>query len=260
MTTQLSDSHPEALRGLGEVLEVYKTGLALPVYVAFVLLFMGGCFCAIGVAPLFVAAQGGGGHLPLLKAVIAGIVSFAFGINLLRKNWRKPRLQVFIFRQALACVEKGEVEIIRWEDVDRVLRVDGSRNDPYCLPGDGVYQVVLHRRDGRQFVFNESLSGFRSFSQLVREHTLRYMLPPALRAYEARATIGFGEISVSPEGIHCGRDTLPWDLFEQAEVSKGRLLLYSRNGRKLFARVELAQVPNFHVLLALAEHCHVRDA
>jgi hypothetical protein len=109
------------------------------------------------------------------------------------------------------------------------------------------------------FAFNETLSQNRYFSRLVKENTLRYMLSPALEAYNAGETIGFGYVSASPEGIHCGQETLPWDLFGRAEVSKGRLLVSSRNGKKPFGRVELAQVPNVHVLLALTEHirqCH----
>lgn len=257
MTVPWSDGLPDELKKLGEVLSVHKTGIALHLYIACAFLLMGGGFCAIGVGSLFVAPQGGGDLLGW-RMVLAGLLWFAFGIVTLRKGWRKPQSQVFVFHQAMACVERGEVEIIRWEDVNCVRRVDGCQSDPYRVPGEGVYQLFLDRRDGRQFVFNESLSRFPSFCRLVREHTLRHMLPLALQAYEMGATVGFGDVSISPEGIHYSGDMLPWDLFERAETSKGRLFLYSRHGWKPFGRVELSQVPNAHVLVALAEHAHTR--
>jgi hypothetical protein len=253
MTAQLSDDLPEELRGLGEVLEIYRTGIALSVYAGCAFLFMGCCF----LTPWFVAAQGGN-FLSGLKWGIGGIVSLIWGARMLRNSWRKPRLHVFVFPQAMACVEKGQVEIIRWEDVNRFWRVDGSNSHPPRSIGEGVYQVILDRRDGRRFVFNESLSRFRSFSRLVKEQTLRHMLPPALQAFDSGATIGFGDVSVNAEGIHCGQDTLPWDLFDRAEIAKRRLILYSRNTKKLFGQMDLYQVPNFHVLLALAERARAR--
>jgi len=254
MTVQLSDDLPEELRGLGEVVDVYQTGIALSVIVGCTFLFAGGSVFV----PWLVAALGGN-FLSGLKLGIAGIVGLIWGARMLRNSWRKPRLDVFVFPEAMACVEKGKIEIIRWEDVNRFWRVDGSNSDPHRFPGEGIYQVILDRRDGRRFVFNESLSRFPAFSQLVREQTLRYMLPPALQAFDSEATIGFGDVSVNAEGIHCGQDMLQWDLFDRAEISKGRLVLYSRNPRKLFGRMDLSQVPNFHVLLALAEHARAGD-
>ena len=257
MTVPWSDGLPDELKKLGEMLAVYKTGIALYLYIACAFLLTGGGFCAMGVASLSVAAQGGG-DLLAWKMLVIGLGSFALGFVTLRKSWRKPQFQVFVFHQGMARVERGEVEIIRWEDVNRVRRVDGCQSDPYRVPSEGVYQLFLDRRDGRQFVFNESLSRFPSFCRLVREQTLRHMLPLALQAYETGATIGFGDVSISLEGIHYSGDMLPWDLFERAETSKGRLFLYSRNGRKSFVRVELSRVPNAHVLVALAEHARTR--
>lgn len=253
MTVEFSDDLPEELRELGGVLEVYQTGIAVSVTVGCAFLFMGCCF----LVPWFVAAQGGN-FLSGLKLGICGIVSIIWGARMLRNSWRKPRLDVFVFRQAMACVENGKVEIIRWEDVNRFWRMHGSNTDLPRSLDEGIYPVILERRDGRRFVFNESLSRFRSFSRLVREQTLRCMLPPALQAFDSGATIGFGDVSVNSEGIHCGQDTLPWDLFDRAEISTGRLTLYSRDAKKPFGRLDLSQVPNFHVLLALAERTRAR--
>ena len=80
------------------------------------------------------------------------------------------------------------------------------------------------------------------------------MLPPAREGFKAGAAIGFGEVSIDDEGLYQGTKTISWDDYEDAKAEKGQLSVQVKGRRKPLWRVELAKVPNAHVLLALTEH------
>ncbi len=236
----LPNSLPEEVKALGNPIAAFETGIALYLYVAGVLFLLSAAF----IAGAFI-------HIaPPVKAVVAGVVCAVIGVSTLRKCWQKPKLRVFLFPQGLACLAMSTMEIVYWTDINRIIRVDEADGGSSNLLAEGQYQVILVGRDGRQFLFNESLSGLRDFYKLVKEHTLQYMVPPAIEAYETGATIGFGDVSISREGIHIGLDILAWDRFESAKTTKGRLIVRATDRRKPFCRVPFSRVPNVHVLLA----------
>jgi hypothetical protein len=106
----------------------------------------------------------------------------------------------------------------------------------------GAFQVALFCRDGRQLVFNETLSRFRGFSKMVKDQTLPHMITPAKQAYEAGATIGFGEFAISRVGIHRGVETLSWGRFESARTVKGRVIVRTTGCKMPFAEVAISRV------------------
>jgi hypothetical protein len=172
---------------------------------------------------------------------------------LIRKALSARRLRIFVCTDGIAvCVQGRQTTVMRWEDVNSVERSVDVKSQKLVI--SSAAQLIVKDRQRQELIFDETVSDLRQLRQMIEDHTLKFMLPPALEAFQGGASIGFGAISVGPEGIHCGRDQLPWDLLDRAEVAKGRLNLYSRNGKRLFGRVELTKVPNSHVLLALIEH------
>jgi hypothetical protein len=192
------------------------------------------------------------------KLLFLGILSLSGGIGLIRKARSARGLRVFVCTEGIVMyVQDVHTTVMRWEDINSVQRTVDVNSQRLVI--STAAQLILKDRQGQEWVFNETLSDLRRLREMIEEHTLKFMLPPALEALQRGASIGFGEISVSPDGIHCGRETLPWDLFDGAEVAKGRLNLYSRNRKRLFGRVELTKVPNYHVLMALVEHSRAGD-
>ncbi len=262
METELTQNLPEEVKVLGTPIAIFETRIVFYLYAAFTCFLLGVAFLygAIGVL------LAGGSEL-VVQLAAGGMGGLVGGVVLLRKIRRMPRLRILVSSHGLACMGE-KTEVVLWRDVNRVIRVDRSDKAPVSFLEGGAYQVILISRDGRQSIFNETLSRFRDFAKMVKDHTLPHMLPPAIEAFKGGAVIGFGEISVSREGLQIGRETLPWELFDSAEVSKGRLTVYdSSNGKKRFGRVDISKVPNAHVFLALAEYAarirlderHIRD-
>jgi hypothetical protein len=238
------DELPEEVAKLGELRAVFRSARGVVVL----------CW-ALGVLALLLGLVVLAGTIQML---ILGIGLWSAGFGLLRKAYRSGGLRVFVCADGLAPVRGTTVEVMRWGEINAVRRVRETEDRGHVLSSPA--QLVVVGRGGGEFVFNETVSRLGDLRRLVEGHTLKLMLAPAVEAFESGAAIGFGDVHVSPAGLHCGPDTLPWDLFEHAEVSKGRLLLYGGNGRNLFGIVGVAQVPNVHVLLALAEHARAHHA
>lgn len=260
MDIMLPDDAPEEVRRLGEPLAVFHGGrlvLAL-CWIFGVLALLVGLAGLVVLIALLAEAPAKGGVRSSFKLVVLGIGALSVGIGLIRKARASGGLRVFVCTEGIAHARREQTVVMRWEDINVVKRIVDAKKQELTITTPA--QLVLVDREGRELAFNETISDLRELRQMVEERTLKFMLRPAIEAFQSGARIGFGDVSVSPEGIHQGRDTLSWELFESAEVSKGRLVLYSSNGKRRFGRVDLSKVPNVHVLLALADHARARHA
>jgi hypothetical protein len=256
------DDLPEEVTRLGGPLGLFRTGrFVLGLYWTLgVLAVLVGLGILVGFVVLLADAPANGrGGRGLFKLIVVVIGALSIGIGLIRKARASGGMRVFVCADGIARLQRGRTEVMRWEDVNALKRVVDTKNQELVV--STAAQLILVDRNGRQMLFNETVSGLREMRQMVEEQTLKFMLPPAIEAFQGGAVIGFGDANVSREGLQVGRKSLPWDLFESAEVSKGRLIVYdSSNGKKRFGRVDVSKVPNVHVLLALAEYARTHQA
>jgi hypothetical protein len=259
MAAALPDDVPEEVKKLGPPLAVFRSGITLALCAGGFMALLGAFFGVPAVVTLCDLDQWRGPHLAgILKMAILGLGGVAFGTTMLYRGWRGPRARVFVCPDGIAWVEGGRAETVRWEDVNSVRKEDHdtvrrARDASGLVSGLVSYNIVLEKRDGGVLVLNENVSGLNDLQQLVREHTLKWMLPAALGAFQSGATVGFGAVSVGREGVYYGKDTVPWEELEGARVSQGKLLVHSAGRKRPAIKVEVAQVRNVHVLLALVE-------
>jgi uncharacterized protein DUF6585 len=258
MSVTLPDDVPAEVGELGEPLAEFTTGgLVFAAYVG------GGIVCVL----LGLAALGFGvavlAHGPkrevagVFKLMAFGLFLAATGAGVLARSRSIRGLRVFACRDGLARVQGPRAELLRWEDVNAV-RHDLTKRENVTVRSP--YRVILVRRDGKEVEFNEALSDVKRLRELAEERTLPFMLPAALEAVRAGETVGFGEVSVSPEGIHAGKDTLPWEDFADAEAKEGRLLVRAAGRKRPFFKIDIAKVSNPHVFLAVAEQARYEGA
>jgi hypothetical protein len=259
MSAMLPADVPPEVKALGQPVARFQTGAQVYLYAGLVFLFMGACTgIPAGLAVLQVLSFGKDEWSTVVKMLGAGALSVAAGVTFLWNGYRRPRLSVFVCPEGLARVGMGAPEIIRWSDVDAVRRVDHDNLKAVQAAGtfdpeEGSYNIILVRADGQVFLFNETLNGLKDFQRLVREHTLKWMLPAALEAYRTGEEVGFGALSVSPEGVHHGEDTLPWKDFESARATAGQIVIRAAGRARPAFKVDVSEVDNAHVFLALAE-------
>ena len=251
MSMTLPDDVPPEVNGLGEPLAEFTTGgLLVAVYV------LGGIICvllglaALGFSAVVLFNPPKRGMAGVFKLMVFGLFLAASGVGMLTRSRGFRGLRVFACRDGLARVHGQTAELIRWDEVNSVRR-DLSQKEGVTVRSP--YRVTLVRRDGKQFEFSEALSDIKRLRELAEEKTLPFMLPAAVEALRAGETVGFGDVSVSPEGIHSGKDTLPWEDFADAEAKQGQLLVRSAGRSRPFFKIDIAKVSNPHVFLALAE-------
>jgi hypothetical protein len=251
MSVTLPDDVPAEVNGLGEPLAEFTTGRFLfAVYVVggIVCVLLGLAALGLGVAVLFHPPKHG--LAGVFKLMAFGLFLAASGAGMLTRSRGFRGLRVFACRDGLARVRGTTADLLRWDEVNSVRRDLGQKEG---VTVRSPYRVTLVRRDGKQFEFSEALSDIKRLRELAEECTLPFMLPAALEAYRAGETVGFGEVSVSPDGIHAGKDTLPWEDFDGAEAKQGQLLVRTAGRRRPFFKIDIAKVSNPHVFLALAE-------
>jgi hypothetical protein len=255
----MPDEVPEEVTGLGGPLAVFRAGrfILCLCWVFGILATLVGLGMVVGLAVLLGDGPPNGGR-GLFKLAFVALGALSVGIGLIRKARSSAGMRVFVCADGIARSQKGRTEIMRWGDVNSVRRVANAKNQELVI--SSAAQLLLVDRTGREMVFNETVSDLGELRRMVEEQTLKFMLLPAVEAFQGGAVIGFGGISVSREGLQIGRETLPWELFDSAEVSKGRLTVYDNsNGKKRFGRVDVSKVPNAHVFLALAEYARTHQ-
>jgi hypothetical protein len=251
---------PEEARELGEPVASFKAGAGM--FVLYLTLGILAVLLAGGAIVVFVVAllEPGQGrrnfHGGKLIALVLGI-GFG-GIAAIVKAVTMRGLHVFVFVRGLARRQRDKVEMLRWDEINKVIRRKNSSSHELSIRSP--FQLVLEASDGRQWVFDERLSGLRELRQLVEESTLKFMLSPAIEAFDAGAAIGFGEVSIDDQGLHRGKKSVSWDVFEDAKVEQGELVVCGKNQRKPLWRIDLVKVPNAHVLAALTEYVRARRA
>jgi hypothetical protein len=257
----------EALEGLGHPVDEFRAGTGHYVlsFLVGVIAFVLGAVALAGlIALLFMGPPGKRGFgLGLVKLATLALVFMLGGMSILYRAVSARGLRVLVFSEGLARLQGGKVETLRWEDVNAVKRVARPAGQGEGFSLRLPVELVLEDRHGRALVFNESVARLRELRRLAEQHTLPHMLPPAREALDSGATIGFGAVSAGPEGLHLAdragaSDTLAWDAYQDAEAGGGFLTVRSAGARKPFCRLPLADVPNAHVLLALAEHARYR--
>jgi hypothetical protein len=258
MSVTLPDDIPAEVNGLGELLAEFSTGgFLVGVY------YVGGIVCvllglavvAFGVVLLIQVPKRG--MAGIIKLAGFGVVLVASGTGMLTRSRGLRGLRVFACRDGLARVHGTKAELVRWDEVNRVRR---DLNKKENVTVRSPYRVILVRRDGKEFEFSEALSDVKRLRELAEERTLPFMLPAAVEALRAGETVGFGAVSVSPEGIHSGKGTLPWEDFADADAKQGQLIVRAAGRRWPFLKLDIAKVSNPHVFLALVGQARYESA
>jgi hypothetical protein len=242
------ESEPAA-PNLGESLGEFSadfTHVFKRILAAGALLLLGAALLTLGIV-LEVLAGGGLAH----HMLIFGLFPLAASFGMLGRAVSARGLRVQVHADGLLESRGGRQTVLRWQDVNRVTQAASIKAGH--LPFRAPLQLELASRHGRRLVFNEGLAGLEELTRLVHERTLTCMLPVALEAYEKDAIIGFGALSVSREGIRHGDRVVPWEAVGEVRVDGDHLVVSKGRAGGPHFRVPVGQVPNAHVLAALAE-------
>jgi len=147
-----------------------------------------------------------------------------------------------------------------WE---QILWQAGRRN---ILPRR-THVYTLQTRDRTTLRLSDQFADIARAGALVQQEVLRRRLPEAAAAYQAGGVIPFGPLTVSRAGLASGKEVLPWAEVVSVSIAEGRYrgtavwtykLRVMRIGkRRPWLEVDIAQIPNSRVLLALLKEIGV---
>ncbi len=250
MTIDLPRDVLRKTRKLGEPLAQYRTSvLQAIVYFLFGVLatLVGLALAGFLLYQVIVAGEDLGEHYAFgfyaAVAVIAGLGSLF--------RWRGMLgAGVIAFEEGLARFKGSDCQVLRWKDVEVVRR---GKPQGHNEPSVGAsMRLTLVGTAGREWVFTETLQGFKQFRDLVEERTLAHLLPPALEDLDAGRTLSFGDVAVDSAGLtFAGQPFLPWERVEEVSIDKGKVVVHSTRAKAPHCKVPIFQVPNAHLLVAL---------
>lgn len=112
----------------------------------------------------------------------------------------------------------------------------------------------LHLDSGRLLILKSYLSGLAALGDLVKQNTLPHLLPAYLAEWEKNRALAFGPIGLNRDGLTVESQLLPWSEIQSLQRKGGWIAIYKQGGWVSWKKVQLSDVPNAHVLLAIMSH------
>jgi len=257
--TTATDMHQLAAQyQLGTIIEEYHPKLVRAVVAALV-------FVALGIAAIvfifvsehlslstidFTAVDVGGAFWAF---VIIGLCFIAGGIASGIGALQNYGMHVLLCSQGLLRTRRGQVEVVRWEQIAAFWQAVTKRYTNGIYTGT-THLYTLQRIDGVTLKFNDTLGKVEALGNAIQREVTRVQLPKYIYAYNAGNTITFGPISINQQGVSNGKELLPWSQNKGIEVRRG-IVSVKKEGKWLnWSSVGVPRIPNFYVFMALVDY------
>jgi hypothetical protein len=193
------------------------------------------------------------------------------GIALLLHMYRNRGLFVLVYPTGLLRLRRGEVDSFPWNEVESVrLRVTRAEAAEFARDPDGSTLacwlaadvptfklwdagLTVVRGDGVEAHFGPVLSEYDVLAEEVQKRTFRALWPSVRDRFRDGDRVLFGELEVGSTGLWHGGKLLPWRELKELTIAQGKLSLKQTGKWLPWALIDLAGVPNPHLLFALAE-------
>jgi hypothetical protein len=212
------------------------------------------------------------GGLAVLMAVFSGELIFPLilgGIpallwlrttTVVLANWH---FRLLVFEGGLVLGQRDQAGAYFWNEVVTVeqqatIPFRAANMAPLANIGALVFRgytrtVILHLADGEEIRFTDSLPRFNLLWEVLREETLKCLLPKALAAYHAGRPVVFGEVTVSREGLNNGHETLPWEQIKKVAVDEDIVAVVRAEEWLPWLKTSSSGFPNVHVFQRLVQ-------
>src|SRR5262249_41003240 len=153
-----------------------------------------------------------------------GLFLFGTGVSIVRRLVRHRGLRCSVHEGGIVRQQGEGLAVLRWDDVNALRYPSGDEDQ------GRPFHFALVGRAGEVREFPADRPGVEGLLERAELATLPRMLPTAREAVEAGATVGFGVLSISAEGLYHADDRLPWDALEKVERDDNTLTVW-RAGR-----------------------------
>lgn len=198
------------------------------------------------------------------------------GVSLLWHMYLNRGLFVLVYPTGLLRLRRGEVDSFPWPEVERVtLKVRRAAGPEFARGADGgplacwlpvdvpAFKLwdaglTVTRADGTAAQLGPALTNYDLLAEQVQRRTFE-ALWPALRArFLDGERLEFGPLEADHTGLRHEGKKLPWRELKELTVAQGKLSAKQTGKWLPWALVEVSDVPNPHLLFALAEEARRR--
>lgn len=181
---------------------------------------------------------------------LVGLAWLIFGGWVLLAPHLYPQPHVYVCPEGL-IVSADRIEVVRWDQMERLWRESDGR-------ANGRRRYIVRRSDEALIPFGNDLKDVERLGALIEQEITRRLLPRALAAYRAGASVSFDEIVVSKRGLElCGsKQDISWQHFGSLEIGAQFILIRLPQARGLVARIKTASVPNARILSQLVDYAY----
>jgi hypothetical protein len=192
------------------------------------------------------------------------------GGALLLHMYRQRGLFVLIYPTGVLRLRRGEVDSFPWREVDHILlKVQRAASAEFTRDPDGTllacwlpaevptFQLwnaglTLARDDGVTVHFGPALTDYDLLAAEVQKRTFAVAWPLVWAGVLEGNIISFGDLEVTRGGLRHAGKFLPWTELKEIAVAQGKLSI-KQGGKWLpWVILDIATIPNPHVLFALA--------
>lgn len=205
----------------------------------------------------------------LAKIILTPLV---FGIFILLHMYRQRGLMVLVYPTGLLRLRRGEVDSFPWEEIAairmKIQRMDDAglveieyddEGNPTacCLPVETPSVVIwkswvlLERSDGAEDQFGPALADYDRLAELIQRRTFPRAWAEARDRLFSGENVFFGDLELSPDGLHHLKKTIAWRDVKGFVIAQGRLSIKKTSGWLPWLMLDVSKVPNPHVLFAL---------
>jgi uncharacterized protein DUF6585 len=250
MATDVEQGIPEAAYTLGELKHVFRVSRgALVMHVVAVLL----CVLLIGGAlyknsPL----RADLGEVVMLVVLFGAVIGgTTYGAIMVARYIRGRHLRVLVFAEGFVCFRDGRTTVCRWDDLDIVH--EHFSNQPGG--GDAFFRrLTIRNRRGEEWVFDmrrDLLEDFVRLTEIAHDEEGRRHLPLALADLGAGESVNCSAVQLTPDGLVCDGDILPWHLVGKTTCRDLALQLYTHGQARPWKTVSINDVVNPMLILAV---------
>jgi hypothetical protein len=207
------------------------------------------------------------GHFEVLFLIVPPLS----GASLLLHMYRHRGLYVLIYPSGLLRLRRGEVDSFPWHELEavrlRVQRIDAAQFTrtpdgaptgcwlPAAVPtfklGEAGLSVV--RMDGVEGHFGAALSDFDLLAIEVQKRSFAALWKGIRERFRMGECIVFGELEADRSGLRYNGKLLRWCDLKELAIAQGKLCLKKNSKWLPWSLVDVAAIPNPHLLFALAD-------
>ncbi|HBG74070.1 MAG: hypothetical protein A2X25_08265 [Chloroflexi bacterium GWB2_49_20] len=201
------------------------------------------------------------GSLLFWPGIIA-LTAFLLAVWMAWLAYTRWGLSAAVYQNGFAFNNRKGLHTWFWQDVVSLyMAVTRHYTNGIYSGTTHVYSIV--NKNGKCLVLNDVINKVEEMAGLIEEYIYSGLYSQASQSYNSGKKLAFGNVILDAGGIGIGKKEYAWNQVERVFLRQGVLHIVRKDGSFFKnARVRVAAIPNFRVLISILEqgcgvsNCH----